>query len=248
MSEQPTLRGIQLHLADIYGETNAKAPLWAVAARLHVRASSFPAIVEKHMYQEGLVQTAQIFSWVCGTANHPSVALDMESGLLRRFPGICPYCGHCPCDCSSNRAKQRLPQAELDAACSLLPADIDIQEMLGRIYPRNGIGGAVPHMTAEVGEFMQEVIKASSAKEWNPFPTSSLLTPGMADEICDLLAHLFAIANLTHLRLLAKTWEIFEHGCPPCIRRSGLISSSLVRCACDVAGITMGKVGSRTET
>lgn len=249
------LSATQARLRDIFGANNNKVPVWILQQFLVARATSFLATIEKKDRDLACTQLVQIFSWVAAVANHTQALVDLKEAVLFHFPGVCPYCGDSGCTCgippNKVRSKDRIPESHLAALRAALSEDTDLQLMFFNIFPRNRMRSSVDHLLAEIGEVGGALARAAliplhlkkpvylKRPTGVSFPELSIELTNYEMEMADVVAHIFAIANLLAINLLDEVDRYFRDGCPVC---TGKI------CRCLLQEIELKKVGTQKLT
>lgn len=166
-------------------------------------------------------------SWLLATAN--KLNIDLESALLKKFPGVCPYCTACPCTCSKTgeRPEQLTPEWKIKdelkekyntAYNNLKNISIDQYiSLINNIYPANRhIWKAVGHNYhfARVLEELGEIHEA-----YTGFCKGERSIDQVAEELADVLAWLLSAWEIASRQKL--TDSIIGHyynDCPVCMQ------------------------------
>lgn len=234
MNMGPHIKDAQQRVLAVYYKANEGYPVWVILAFLVQRTATILKSVSDVLAcdvatrEVAQVQIVQVFTWVCSLAN--AVNADLSKNLREHFPGLCPACGEAICDCKRGRLKERLSRDQLLVVESRLP-EVNLQLMLGNIFPDNDLLSSVNHMVAEVGELSQEIARAGLR---GTLPGLSRNRAFML-ELADVTAHACAVATLLEINLAEGVLEYLDKGCPGC---KGL------PCSCPLSDIELKKVGS----
>ena len=161
--------------------------------------------IRKNRTQIILHDSAMMVSWSFALANHYHV--DIEQGLWKYFPGVCPYCANRPCTCPPDNKPGR---AIIVPDESLRPHSMTwFQMLLRQIYPNNTLGGSGMHLTEEMAE-IAEAIQAFEKCQSNECLEEISL------ELADVFTNIFAVASCTGFDVAEAFQRTFENGCPRC--------------------------------
>ncbi|MBU6429540.1 MAG: hypothetical protein KGR26_11045, partial [Cyanobacteria bacterium REEB65] len=145
------------------------------------------------------------FSWSLALGN--SLHMDVGEELWKRFPGVCPYCGHAPCDCKTRKLKRRKVRPNGGEKPHILQ---EFQEMFARIYPNELLIAAI-HLAEEVGEVNEALV------HWRGLHKSELYEE-LILELADVITTIFSVATAIDLNLAVEMGKWFADGCPGCGR------------------------------
>jgi NTP pyrophosphatase (non-canonical NTP hydrolase) len=144
-------------------------------------------------------------SWSFALANHYQI--DIEQGLWKYFPGMCPYCGALPCACPPDNKSERLNIVSNE---SLRPRSMtEYQSLLRRIYPKNTLGGSAMHLTEEMAEIAEAVQAFEKSQASDDLEEIRL-------ELVDVFTNIFAVASCVGFDLAEAIQATFKDGCPRC--------------------------------
>jgi NTP pyrophosphatase (non-canonical NTP hydrolase) len=179
-----------------------------MVSRLHRYTARVLKAVRKGKVNDIPYPLSMALSWACALANQKHIGLEAE--LWKRFPGVCPYCGGCVCDCGEERAAER----KIVATTATQPASLrELQSMLARIYPKNTLRDAAMHLTEELGE-LDEAVEHFTGTH------NSQIFDEIIVELVDVIANLCAVATCANLDLALEMEKIFCKGCPICRKLS----------------------------
>ena len=152
---------------------------------------------------------AMTFSRAVGLAN--MLHMDIGSELWRRFPGVCPYCGHAPCLgplCKNGTARRK---RKIVPSVSRPHTLHGFQEMFARIYPYNlrTLKVAAPHLLEETVEVNTALRDLGSRNDPKDLEEARL-------ELTDVITTTFAVANAMRFSLAQEMEKWFSRGCPGC--------------------------------
>ncbi len=123
-----------------------------------------------------------------------SLAIDATEVLVTKYPGVCPWCGNVPCQCSKGRKRgvhHSGPSEEKANLQPVLPLQYDtldlLQQMIDSIYPETPLWEICTHCLEEAWEVAEAVHTAPQEQE---------------GEIADLLAKVFGVAQALGRSLL----------------------------------------------
>jgi NTP pyrophosphatase (non-canonical NTP hydrolase) len=148
-------------------------------------------------------------SWYTAIANRLNI--DLEKTVWDRFPGVCSYCGKCPCACSLNKQQER---ASVDHGNDASPKTLDgFQALFARIYPP--AGRSLEHAGIHLAEEMGEVSEAISIflGEHRPEQFESITC-----EMADYFSCLFGVTNSANINVASSLAEYFSDNCNACHR------------------------------
>ncbi len=137
-------------------------------------------------------------------ANH--MEIDIQSGLWKRFPGICPYCTQRPCGCEVRRESRA---QKLDPICAEPSSAHDFQIMLREIYPANTFAGSARHLAEEAFE-LNKAFRHYRGKH------ESVMLDDIIEEQIDVVTNLFGVASTQSIDLSESFHIAFEDGCYRC--------------------------------
>jgi len=147
------------------------------------------------------------FSWLMAISNR--LHLDVEEEVWKRFPGLCSYCGECPCVCKKIKPSSR---KEVKGEGQVRPRSLEeTQKMFERIYPAKGrsLSDAGIHLAEEVGEVSEAVHNYLGQHEAGQFDEVKM-------EIADFVSCVFGIANSAPFDVARELAAMFDDNCHVC--------------------------------
>lgn len=206
--------------ARIYGSRNAAGyTLTQLAAKLYIRLAFVSKAVRTGNPDRIKGSLAVAFSWLCAIANR--LGVDLHDATWGHYPFCCPYCVDLPCHCYklTERPKTR----------AILPGHVipeqtrntvkDFQEMFKLIYRQNTLDGSIGHLMEEHGELTEQLDLLSREGR------SEKRFAKVSEELVDVLANLFAVANGCGISLSDCYQKAFQDGCCTCKK---------TLCACEI--------------
>lgn len=165
-------------------------------------------------------------SWLLALANDLSV--DVETAIISRYPGVCPYCLAPHCECittgkkpSSGIAAYKIPEELYYLSQGFLRNSHSLQQaadVVSRIYPNNlttwDAIGAWKH-TSKFAEELAEIHEAFSKFFAKTKPHSAVV-----EEFADLFAWMLTAWRIIHPgeRIDDLFITYYRDGCPVCAR------------------------------
>lgn len=172
---------------------------------------------------------AKSFGWMIALYNKIKPHSDLETLILQKFPGVCPYCQNTVCDCYKTTARPAIDAEALQKTYNrnfpVLRRSIDdFQLMFRRIYgaswehafrdtePASRVLPLFARLFEELGE-VHEALRFSH-----------LYPSNIENELADCFAWWFAIVSTLHSakpgmnRLTASdlVWQTYPGYCPSC--------------------------------
>ena len=147
------------------------------------------------------------FSWLMAISNR--LHLNVEDELWGWFPGLCSYCGACPCVCKEIKPSERKTVKKDDG---VRPRNIaEMQKMFGMIYPadRRSLSDAGIHLAEEVGEVSEAVHNYLGQHEAEQFNEVKI-------EVADLVSCIFGIANSVPFDVAKELAAMYGDNCHVC--------------------------------
>jgi len=236
-SPNQALNDWALMLHQLYGPTQnySKTPY-----EVHAHLTEVCGIFAKHLFKKRDIEAAQaflpkIFAWAVALLRtmRPDHT-DLEDIILRKFPGVCPYCGECPCRCWDKEKPtldaEALRQSYFRNAPALKRSVNDFQLMFRRIYGDTWTTDE-PVQESLRKPFIRLVEELAEIAETIRF--DHLYPTNFENELADLFAWWFAlVSSLPKVEssevLLAEDvlWHGYPGHCPycslfPCFCRPG---------------------------
>lgn len=216
------VRDLQAYIRDLYPNKDRDTSyIYGYAVR-HIGYLS-KSLTQRRSASKDFVRAV---SWLFALANNLSV--DVETAILQRYPGVCPYClaPHCECITTGKKpsngiAAYKVPQELFDLSQRLLATPHSLQQVadrLSKIYPNNLTTweaiGAWKH-TSKFAEELAEIHEAFSKLFAKTKPHSAVV-----EEFADLFAWLLTAWSIVHPaeRLDDLFIEYYLNGCPVCGR------------------------------
>lgn len=147
---------------------------------------------------------AMALSWSFAFANHMDI--DIQAGLWKRFPGVCPYCSSKPCNCKVRRENRA---QEIEPETSEPLTAFGFQAMLREIYPANTFSDSAKHLA-------EEVIELNQAFTFYRGKHEGVMFEDIIEELVDVVTNLFAVASVNEIDLPKSFHEAFQNGCYRC--------------------------------
>jgi diguanylate cyclase (GGDEF)-like protein len=238
-----------LMLDAMYGgsQNYAKTPY-----EIHVHLSEVCGIFAKHTFKKKDILEAKkflpkIFSWAVALLRKVTASTsDLELMILRKFPGVCPYCLQKPCACWK-REKPTLSDGQLrDAFYSRSPAIRrsvnDFQNMFREIYSESWVNSPEKELQPdEVWQklfirMIEELAEVAEALRFH-----HLYPENFENELADFFAWWFALtstlpgqSDTTMILAEDLLWEAYPGHCPdclmlPCLCRPGPVRQLMSR-------------------
>ena len=204
---------LQNFLKVLYSGANTRLTL----EQLAIKANRWADLAEKlflrnehSKMQQAVVMTC---SWTFAVASGLNHSFDVHEELLSRFPGVCPYCGSCPCkgaECKASLSTSRIAKDQLpELSHSARYGDVNaVQDMFGMIYPSNQLEKSIRKIAEETGELLEALMHLAIGGDNG--------LSRIREEVCDVFAQAFAVANLSAFRLIEVFGRTFANGCPSC--------------------------------
>ena len=218
-------------LSDIYGSTQnySKSPYEIYTHLVEVCALFGRNLFKSHDFNAAQDFLPKIFAWAVAllkSMNHKNH--NLEEIILRKFPGVCPYCLKAPCICSE-KGKPTLDENKLNYEynqnSALMDRSVnDFQLMFTKIYGKNRedivatnleYQEQLRQMFTRMVEELAEV--AESIRFYHLYPKN------FENEIADLFAWWFAFVqcfpnNSGNGNILAEDilWRAYPGYCPYC--------------------------------
>lgn len=147
------------------------------------------------------------FSWLMSISNRLHINVDDE--VWERFPGVCSYCGECPCACKKIKPSSRKKLEHKDSARPRSLAEM--QAMFQRIYPaeKRTLGEEGIHLAEEVGEVSEAIHNYLGLHAMKQFDEVKL-------EIADCISCFIGIANSIPLDLAHELAAMYGNNCHVC--------------------------------
>lgn len=149
------------------------------------------------------------FSWYMAICNRLHITI--EEDIWARFPGVCSYCGTCPCSCAAAKPKRR---RRVSGVGKRRPRTLaEWQRMFARIYPpeRRTLEHAGIHLAEEMGEVGEAV------QNYLGLHRESLFAEVRA-ELADLFSCLMGVATSLKFDVAKGLWSIYRNNCSACHR------------------------------
>jgi len=149
------------------------------------------------------------FSWVFSLSSR--LHFNVEDIVWERFPGVCSYCGSCPCKCKKVKASKRVSKSKLKVVMAKPSRLSDLQEMFKKIYPpkTRTLEHAGVHLAEEMGEVSEAVHAFLGEHKYG-----QLLL--IREEIADFVSCIFGVANSANIDIAAESAKLFDDNCFAC--------------------------------
>jgi NTP pyrophosphatase (non-canonical NTP hydrolase) len=143
------------------------------------------------------------FSWYVSLMNR--LHIDLEKVVFRRFPGICSYCGSCPCRCPGKKKKTGKKTIKKPETLE------DFQNMFEKIYPaeKRTIEHAGIHLAEEMGELTEAMMVYRGSHRKTDFEPIEV-------ESADLFSCYMAVFNSLKTSLAKELGKKFHDNCHVC--------------------------------
>lgn len=197
---------LQTHLRGIYGDRNRRkgnlGREFFLAIKVSITATRIAKSIRDGKTENAKGSLAMLIAWLIG--HHPMGAESLGSIIFRHYPGRCPYrCQSSPCQCKGDKGVRMKPLEGTFPEMSIA----ELQKMFKEIYPNCTTDYSPVKITEEVAE-------------WQEALTHYLLGGGplakVEEELADIFAHCFGLANALGISLEDLLTQVFEHGCPAC--------------------------------
>ncbi|MGC9968511.1 MAG: MazG nucleotide pyrophosphohydrolase domain-containing protein [Minisyncoccia bacterium] len=207
-SQQGSLADFQEFIKVIYGEHDDRFySIWDLAQNVDRFAMRALKGIRKKDEAKLVLNLLIALSWMMAIANR--FHIETESGVLRRFPMQCSYCGKRPCACKAIHPKERILYAGLKIP--EVHTIAQLQDMFREIYPpeTRTLDQAGVHLAEEIGE-VNEAIHAYMGEH------KEEQMRALEDEIADALSCVFGVANSINLDVAKKLSELYGRNCHAC--------------------------------
>lgn len=211
---------------------------------IHTHLTEVCGVFGKHLFKKNDVEAAvdflpKMFAWGIALlkAVHPEET-NLEELILRKFPGVCPYCGQSPCVCWRGEKptldSERVQSDYYRNSSSIRRSANDFQLMFRKIYGKTwGVPNSSPESSQEFlrtpyTRMVEELAEVAEAIRFN-----HLYPENFENELADFFAWWFCIVSCFPVHsgrgmLLANEilWAAYPGYCPycnsiPCFCRPG---------------------------
>lgn len=189
----------------IYGATNSiNYEKSDMVTRLHRYVTLILKAVRKNETEGVAFNLTMAFSWSTALAN--ALHIELQAEVWNRFPGVCCYCGCIPCTCHK-RGQSRITYCPTsrEQVSNLR----DYQLCFVQIYPNNTLLDSAAHLAEEVDELDEALTQFRGTHDKNIFENIKI-------ELVDVIANIFAVANVLRIDLGHEMEISFLDGCPKC--------------------------------
>lgn len=159
--------------------------------------------VRKEKYEDLGKRMCVASSWAFAFASR--LHINVADEIWKRFPGCCPYCKVVVCVCKERASHRQSVTAARDRPMSFR----DWQQMFAAIYPGNKLQDSAIHLAEEIGELHEAVRNFFAVHSDEAFDN-------IAEEIVDIFANLFGVANCLGFDIASAMAEYYKNGCPKC--------------------------------
>jgi len=213
-------------LHSIYGSTQNYAK---TKADVYQHLAEVCGIAGKHLFKKNDLETAarfipKIFGWACALISAVSPAqTNSEEIILRKFPGLCPYCTARPCSCWAAE-KPTLNEKSLENhfyrnAPRQARGINDLELMFAEIYGHTWTGpdGSQDPIRYIYLRLIEELAEVSEALRFQ-----HIYPQNFQNEIADLFGWWFALASAIRSRRVDGTltsellWKSYPGHCLDC--------------------------------
>jgi diguanylate cyclase (GGDEF) domain len=186
-------------LQEIYGvsQNYAKSPNEVHVHLTEVTGGLGRFLIKKKDLGSAIRFAAKTFAWTIALlVKVKPQDINIEDILLRKFPGVCPYCHYAPCQCwrgtKPDLDEQRIRNAFFTFAGVARRTPNDFQLMFRRIYSESWENQAevVPIIITRLFEELAEI--AEAIRFFHLYPTN------FDNELADFLAWWFALISTMH--------------------------------------------------
>lgn len=220
-------------LDTIYGSTQNYAKN---AYEIHTHLTEVCGILGKHLFKRGDLTTAKeflpkVFAWAVALFKKMRpTETDLEGLILRKFPGVCSYCGGAPCACWKGEKPtldaEKLRQLYYRNAPSIRRSVNDFQLMFRNIYEPSWFGGSTAHDDLNLrdlikGPFLRMIEELAEIAEAVRF--SHLYPVNLENELADFFAWWFAVvtcinasSSLNSTLAEELLWDAYPGHCTDC--------------------------------
>lgn len=189
-------------LHQLYGPTQnyAKTPY-----EVHSHLTEVCGIFAKHLFKKKDIDTARqflpkIFAWAVALLKtmRPEHG-DLEEIILKKFPGVCPYCGKAPCECWRGEKPtldaQGLRNTYYRRAPAIQRSVNDFQLMFKNVYgdtwlASEGTDNVREHLRRPFVRLVEELAEIAETIRFD-----HLYPANFENELADLFAWWFALAS-----------------------------------------------------
>jgi len=91
------IRKFQQMIKDIYFYRDSKRGLEKTFLWFVEEVGELAEALRKGKGEDMEEEFADVLAWLVSLANLANV--DLEKATLKKYPGVCPYCGKSPCEC-----------------------------------------------------------------------------------------------------------------------------------------------------
>ncbi len=158
-------------------------------------------------------------SWFLAIMNR--FHIDIETGVWKRFPYLCSYCGKCPCVCKKNKLKKRVLIKRIIAK---KPGSLTgVEEMFSKIYPseQRTLDQAGIHLAEELGELSEAIHQFLGEHKAKHFLS-------LIKEAADFFSCAIGVANSAKLNLAREFARLYYNNCHVCHKAPCTCNFSLV--------------------
>lgn len=167
----------------------------------------------------------KIFGWVCALVQSVERSgFNLEEAILRKYPGVCPYCMKAPCGCWQNDKPtlqpQKLRSLYIKNSASQKRSIDDFELMFVRIYGHTWTGksGNEDPIVYTYTRLIEELSEVAEAVRFH-----HLYPENFENEVADLISWWFALAHVVRLsrpqanKLTSEiVWQGYPGNCKYC--------------------------------
>lgn len=208
LNKNSTLRDLQEFIKTVYGESNDRNySSWDMLSQVQRFIMRGLKGIRKKDLQKIEANLIISMSWFMSLMSQ--MHIDMEEEIWKRFPGVCSYCGSCPCKCAQEKNK-RAKKARIAKTAKRLKIS-DVQELFERIYPpaKRTLSDAGIHLAEEMGELSEAYMIFRGSHKKEDFLKIKI-------ESADLLSCLMAVFNSLGVSFTDKIASMFSKNCHIC--------------------------------
>ena len=205
---QDTIHDFQAFIEKVYGLPDDRLySIWDILAQEQRFAMRALKGIRKRDLEKIKENLMIAFSWLMAISNR--LHINVEEEVWNRFPGLCSYCGGCPCVCKEAKLPAR---RTIRGESGQKPRTLaETQKLFEKIYPaeRRSLSDAGVHLAEEVGEVSEAIHNYLGQHEAHQFDEARI-------EIADLVSCIFGIANSLPFDVAAELAEMYSNNCHIC--------------------------------
>lgn len=208
LNKNSTLRDLQEFIEIVYGESNDRNySSWDMLSQVQRFIMRGLKGIRKKDPQKIEANLIISMSWFMSLMSQ--MHIDMEKEIWKRFPGVCFYCGFCPCNCNNEKSK-KIKKVKIAKAVKRLKIS-DVQSLFKKIYPptERTIEDAGIHLAEEMGELSEAYMIFRGSHKKEDFLKIKI-------ESADLMSCLMAVFNSLGVNFAEKMASMFSKNCHIC--------------------------------